>query len=454
MATRDRTRIDDSGVWMGSDLSDDSVDSTLSGRRKMARLDMEEHSARISLQGPQTARLPPTAEDFAAKTINHCLETGHESVDLSDLGLTDLSNSTLRPLHQLIRHSHADLTQPPSEDEFCSLTPSIQLFISGNKLTSLPSELFRLTNITVLSLRNNDLREIPSSIGRLSNLKELNIAQNGIKWLPWQMLDLMHCRGEHRRIIVRPNPLMNPLVDFAGPSPLPRPAVTPGEFKEHLSRWGETSGAFFQQMKQWYHEDDVPWTMRHELELRLKLGRLRLNNYLNEASRSGVELQLCKEQLLYVTSSVVTYFEVDGSTCRTSHTAPLISEEERFLAAMDPLINRPSEDTVSSIPSLFELALRTAQANFIPIDLLEAAEDLPASVASGIRHAFHGLEHGNESCSVCGKHFIIARAEWMEYWFNGFPSKDCLEPETVMPFLRRVCSWTCAKPSDLGAFRS
>lgn len=438
---------------MGSDLSDDSIDSTLSSRQNLAKVEIDENALRSSPPPSETPRLPPTAEDLAARTINHCLETGHESVDLSDLCLTNVSNTTLRPLHQLIRHSHADLTQPPSEDEFSPLTPSIQLFISGNKLASLPSELFRLTNITVLSLRNNNLPEIPPSIGKLSNLKELNIAQNSIKWLPWEMLDLMHCRGDHRRITVRPNPLVNPIPEFSGPSPLPRPSVTPSEFKEHLSRWGETSGAFFQQMKRWYHEDDVPWTMRHELELRLKLGRLRLNNYLNEASRSGVELQLCKEQLLYVASSAVTYFDVDGSHCRTSVAAPVSSDEERFMAVIDPLANQPASAADSSIPSLFELALRTAQANFFPNDLYEHAEDLPATVAASLRQAVKGVECGNESCSVCGHDFVISRAEWMEYWFNGFPAKDCLEPETVMPFLRRVCSWKCAKPSDLGAFR-
>lgn len=453
MATRERMRLADSGVFMGSDLSDDSVDSTLSSRRHLATLAMDESSPPSTPAPAQTSRLPPSAEDLAVKAINQCLENGYESVDLSDLGLENLRNETLRPLHQLILHSHADLTEPPSEDEFGPLTPSIKLFLSGNKLFSLPSELFTLTNIAVLSLRNNELNAISSSIRRLSNLKELNIAQNNIKWLPWEMLDLMHCRGDHKIITVRPNPFINPIPDLHGKSPLPRPVVTPSEFKEHLSRWGETSGAFFQQMKKWYHEDGVGWTMRHELELRLKLGRLRLNNYLNEASRSGVELKLCSEQLLYVASSAVQYFEVDGSLRRTLTLSAPSTEEERLAAAIDPLEHQPAESVEMSRPSLFELSLRAVRASYFTNDLLDYAQDLPESVVSGLKKAAAGAEYGDESCSICGNQFIIARAEWVEYWFNGFPSQDYLTPELIVPFMRRVCSWKCARPSDLGAFR-
>lgn len=453
MASRERFKVADSGVWMGSDMSDDSVDSTFSDRQKFARLDVGDQSHLSTPRASQIVRQPPTAEDLAAKTIHHCLETGHEAIDLSVLGLTNLSNTTLKPLHQLIRQSHGALTHPPSEDEFTSLTPSVQLFLSGNKLASLPSELFRLTNITVLSLRNNNLDELPPSIGRLVNLKELNIAQNNIRWLPWEMLELINCRGDHRFISVRPNPLVSPLVDFHGPSPLPLPNRTAAEYNEHMGRWGETSGAFFQQMRRWYTEEGVPWSMRHELELRLKLARTRLNKYLSEASRSGVELKLCNEQLLYIASSAITYFEVDGSPCRSTLAAPRLSDEERFLASADPFVNRPTTPAPSSVTSLFETALRSVQAHYALIDLDENIQDLPASVASALRAAAKSGEYGNESCSACGRSFIVARAEWMEFWFHGFPAKDCLEPETVLPFLRRVCSWQCARPSELGAHR-
>ena len=454
MARRDRMRNADSGVWLGSDLSDDSIDSTRSSQRRISALGMEHQLGPSTMRTLDAPHELSPAHAFAARTINDCLETGRERVDLTDLGLAFLSNETLKPLHQLIRHSHTNLTQPPSEDEFRPLTPSIQLFLSGNKLPTLPSELFRLTNISVLSLRNNDLSNIPPAIGRLPILQELNIAQNNVKWLPWEMLDLMHCRGTHRQITIRPNPLVDPIDKFGGPSPLPMPKHTSSEYNEHLDRWGEIDGAFFRKMKQWHSEEDVPWSMRHELELRLKLGRLKQTMYQEVASRSGKELKLCNEQLVYLASSAVKFFDVNGFLCRNIYSTNTSLDDHQFAAVVDPLASRPSPTDTSGCPSLFEFALRSIQANFTIQETSDIPEGLSKSVTAALQQAARGVEHGNERCAVCGTSFILARAEWMEYWFNGFPSQKHLTSETVLPFLRRACSWTCAcQPNDLGACR-
>lgn len=451
MARRERMRNADSGIFMGSDESEYSFGERSSSPARGADTDVEEEELRSdSTTSARKPPMPPTAEQLATKTIQQCLETGHEAVDLSDLGLNRLDDAVLRPLHQLIKHSHSDLTQPPSEDEFTPMIPAIQLYLSGNKLTALPPELFRLTNITVLSLRNNHLSEIPGNIGALSQLKEFNVAQNNIRWLPWEMLDLLHCRGPHRQISVRPNPLVDPIPDLLGPSPLPRPSFSTGEFKEHLSRWGETNGAFFHQMKQWYSEEGVQWTMRHELELRLKLGRLRLNRYVTEASRSGVELQQCNEQLIYVASSAVQYFDVNGSPCRTLD--PKRSDES-FAAVVDPFEHAPTSSDASPVPSLYELALRSVQRNFAPPDFHDLHGHFPSSIVGALRQAFTAADYGNSCCAVCSRSFIIARAQWIEYWFNGFPAQEHLTRETLLPFRRSACSWACAAPSEVGAFR-
>lgn len=79
------------------------------------------------------------------------------------------------------------------------VTP-IQIFLSGNRIKTLPAELFRVENLTVLALRknsvyftvgvlinttgNNGLTEIPPAIGALKNLEELTIGGNQIKFLP------------------------------------------------------------------------------------------------------------------------------------------------------------------------------------------------------------------------------------------------------------------------------
>lgn len=451
MARREGFRNADSGVFMGSDLSDDSVNSVMSSQQKMAGLGVEDEGE-DARGASQTARHSPEPEDFALERIQQCLDSGREAVDLSNFNLTTLSNATLRPLHQLIRTTHTDLTQPPSEDEFTPLTPSIQLFLSTNKLTSLPAELFALTNISVLSLRNNNLAHLPPTIAHLHNLEELNIAQNRLTYLSWPLLDLLNCPSTHRRITLRPNPFITPL-ELTGPSPLPRPNVSPAEYAEHLGRWGEYSGYFFSKMKEWYSLPNEPWTLRHEMELRLKLARTRKNLYEQERARVNQYVpRQCSEELIFVAASAVRWYEPDGSVWRAGKSACIAPlAEDEWPAVFEPLEDAPSEELRAQTPSLMELTLRAAQRNFTLTDL---PADLPSLLRSGLEAAARGAEFGNEVCSNCGREFIVARAEWMEYWFHGFPGGFTgLTEETVLPFLRRACSWGCVKPSDIGAFK-
>ena len=402
----------------------------------------------------QAPRLLPAAEMAAANVIASCLETGEQAVDLSALGLIELSDDTLKPLHQLIRHVHNDLVQAPSEAEFRRLTASLRLFLFGNRLSSVPRELTKLSNMTVLSLRNNRLTEIPSGICRLPRLQELHVGQNDLRFLPWEMLGLLHCHGNHtkdfhRKVVTDPNPLVRPIGyrGLKGPSPLPNlSSTTVREYVEELQAWGETTGAFFHKMKEWYSGDGVPWTMRHELELRLKLGRVRHNIHLTQLSDEGTEVKLCDEQLIYLASSPVRFFDVNGSHTRTTD-VPKTSKTDYF-AVEDPLASAPPSAATSKASSLLELAFRSAQASSA-LNLL--IDDLPPTLEHWVRQATQAIEYGNEPCHVCSKHYVIPRAEWVEYWFIGYPSQEQLTHDTVFPFMRRVCSWQCAQPSDVAA---
>lgn len=439
----------DSGVWMGSDESQESIDSIVSGQQRLQELAMDD----IAEEEPKSDDTVPDSETLAERIVNGCVDRGTERVDLSDLGLTSVSSATLRPLHQLIRQSFADFTHPPSEDEFGPLTPSIQLYLSRNQLTSLPAELFTLTNITVLSLRNNDLGYLPPAIGRLHKLTELNIAGNGMRHLPWELLDVLHCKGKHRQIAVRPNPFIEPC-DLSGPSPLPKAGSHRRVSSEELSRWADTEDTINNLRKE--YEEDGALSMRAELELRLKMGRMLRIQYLQEASRIGKELQLCREELIYLASSAVRYFGVDGKPVR--RLGALQPEEEDFAAVVDPTANAPPALGSTSASSLFELALRKLQKDFNLQEALPqlASYGVSSSLSSAIQRAASNVSatgYGNESCSTCGKEYIIPRAEWMEYWYHGFSSQQHLSPESVLPFLRKACSWACARPTEMGEFR-
>lgn len=139
----------DSGVWMGSDGSDMSSASVMSNRRRLQALRVSStvNMAKKSEETMVKTRAHMTSASAADKIINDCVEDGNEAVDLSRLDLKTISSESLRPLHQLIRHAHISMTEPPSEDQFTALTPELKLFLAGNQLSSLPSELFMLENM-------------------------------------------------------------------------------------------------------------------------------------------------------------------------------------------------------------------------------------------------------------------------------------------------------------------
>ena len=448
MAKKERVRNDDSGIWMGSDESQASLDSIVSGQQRLQELAVDD----VADEALPSDATVPDPEALAARIVNGCVENGKEQVDLSELGLASLSNAVLQPLHQLIRHAFADFIHPPSEDEFGPLTPSIQLFLSRNQLAELPPELFSLTNITVLSLRNNDLRHLPPSISRLQNLTELNIAGNGIQFLPWELLDMLHSPAQQRQFNIRPNPLLEPC-DLSGSSPFRDSRFTIDVRPEHLSRWADTRDVS-DGMRERYEAEEGKLSMRGELELRLKLGRMMRTQYQQEASRAGREVKPSKEELIYLASSSVQYFGPDGTPVRQFRAYQ--SPKSDRSAVLDPCGEAPAVSGGPAVPSLFELALRKLQAGYSLADFLPHLEEsgVSASLTSAIRRAAANVEaNGNESCSTCGKGLIIARAEWMEYWFHGFSSQQELTPASVLPFLRRACSWVCAKPSEIGDFK-
>lgn len=98
--------------------------------------------------------------------------------------------------------------KPPFTDSYYTpLKPFLRLFLSGNGLTELSSELFELTNLKVLSLRNNNLKELPPAIRKLVALQHINLSVNNLQYLPWEILWLIK-NGELTHLTVHPNPFL------------------------------------------------------------------------------------------------------------------------------------------------------------------------------------------------------------------------------------------------------
>ena len=364
-------------------------------------------------------------------------------------------------------------SEAPSPERYESLAPFLQLFLSSNALRTLPPELWNLQHLSVLSLRNNKLTELPPCITKLHNLVELNLAGNRLRWLPWELLRLVGPKGNLRRLNVHPNPLFEG-VQFRGEKGVPLGplievkgmAATVGYLKEilNLSRQGSS---IFQQI---FSGDDLA-EQREELEKQCawmeKLSNLfqsrgekyikdiySLSNVSREShsprDRLDTFITTYGDQPAFIASTPVTFFRFDGTLEPHSQISPTaLPLDVRHLPASlsGPAASPPSTSSMYA-PSLLDLAIRVSTQHLSHAQILSL---LPPDTPSHILQVLDAAENirktngsAQQDCSVCGRPFIIARTEWIEYW-HCTPDTFCFATDDLFwPFLRRGCSWGCA----------
>ncbi|RDA89226.1 hypothetical protein CP532_0575 [Ophiocordyceps camponoti-leonardi (nom. inval.)] len=191
---RTLTRHIDSGVFCGSDVSED--------------YDLPDPAcipSRVRFLPLLPERRVSPAEQLARDRIRECVDLGRERVDLMNIDLESIDDHTIGLLKtmQIIPNVSRDVA-------FVQQEPQIDLFLGQNSLTRLPGALFQLTHLTTLSLRGNELTEISPAIANLTNLKELNLAQNKLRSLPSELLQLLGPNSNLQRFFWGPNPLYEP----------------------------------------------------------------------------------------------------------------------------------------------------------------------------------------------------------------------------------------------------
>ncbi|KIW01682.1 hypothetical protein, variant [Verruconis gallopava] len=243
----------DSGIFMGSDSSLESIDSEDVEDPKSNNFIPDE-----PFEGMGTWRRPaanslcrpvhisePAVVIEARQRIASFAENGEnvfakddalrDSIDLANLGLPYLTDDMLIPMQQMVRQplwkGNYDCGRPSrqeygneedeslsiysldSEKDLAEFDETFDLMLDNNALSDLPPRLFTLSGLRRLRLLNNNLTALSPNVSRLKNLQQLDVAGNRLRWLPGEILDRIHLSESGRPALLvdaRQNPLLQP----------------------------------------------------------------------------------------------------------------------------------------------------------------------------------------------------------------------------------------------------
>lgn len=452
----------DSAVWLGSDSTDADDDADFSTRIPFPN----SFRGRIPIGSrpclpvsSQSSRPETSPEQKAREQIDQCLEDGKEDIDLSYVylrlhpwkvqqtndahrsrGLTQLSNNMFKPLASFVTVPEMGEGVP-----FQNLRPALKIYLASNQLKRLPGEIFNLHSLSVLSLRSNELVELPSCIGKSRRLVELNIANNLLRFLPYEILDLFAGPSKLQILHVHPNPFYGPEVTTKDSNVL----LSPMEELDRVSELLKIRCISPERERAWHPQ----WTIAYKCR-----------SYVRFIDIDGTLVKgpaLPGDEPLFISSSAKPMFT--HSLLRSffgGNKVPVAPHDDNPEPPM-PFLGLRST-TVSHAPSLFEVAVKMwSQIPNGPGLKDWLGYDPPEKPARLLEDArvLRETEAGDRRCTICKRPFVIPRTEWIEWWqvarvqeatpSSSIPSpqrtKNNLrdEAESMIPFLRRGCSWKC-----------
>lgn len=407
----------DSGVFLGSD-------GTTDNESVPEMIDLPIHTKFPRIERPPVPMFSET-EHLAQEKIRECLEQGNESIDFWSLGLEDISNETIAPLSQL-----SCIPQVTRDVAFEQKDPELKIYLARNRLWRLPGSLFDLTFLTVLSLRDNKLSEIPVSISKLKNLRELNLAQNKLRTLPPQLLDLIGPTGRLKKLMLFPNPFVQP--DRAIGDISDEGVMDVHDYVVSM-RIGATRPAMLGR-----------FLGQTPLQLTTAKGR-RTSKFSLQVENEKLPVEFARQELDDNTNEIALSGDGDA-----------IAEKQ------------------SRVPSLVEVALRSCYRIAKPESLVDYIPGELYQLRTLLARAGDQKHCGGLACSTCRKHMVMPAVEWVEwrdlrtcYWLQAGGGRDVeaghiaarliplsrAQDEIALPFLHRACSWLCGprgRKLDLG----
>lgn len=388
----------DSGVFLGSDGTEtDEIPDIL---------ELPIHPKVPRFEKPAVPTLSE-AERQAQDKIRECLEQGNDSIDFWSMGLGEISNETVAPL------SHLQLIPQVTRDvAFEQKEPELKMYLARNRLARLPGALFDLNHLTVLTLRDNRLTELPTAISKLGNLRELNVAQNKLRHLPSQLLHLLGPAAKLKKLMLFPNPFVQPDRSI-----------------------GDVS------------EDNEMTVLDYSATI--QAGLKKPSHVARFLGRSPVQLTTSHGRII---SKFV--LSMDGKKVRVH-----VARGECGGDTGDTLQDEPAAKP-SKVPSLLEAALKACYNTSKPEVLSEYIPDELYQIQGLLDRAARQKYSGGIACSTCQRLIIVPAVQWVEWrdirscqWQKSAVNDGELSAKLIplstsadeisIPFLHHACSWSC-----------
>lgn len=432
----------DSGIYMMSDNSDGSVDP------------LPEHKSPFPFAAEVAYEEQPEPMSMTEAAFYSALRVGLDrncqNYDFQGLDLDDSDIKQIGDLNSVIKILPDSGNGLPAEGQYRSMVPELYINLSQNSLVRLTPSLFHLQHLTTLVLRDNQIEEIPPHISRLRNLQELDLSLNMLQYLPFEILEMLAPLGKLEHLQTLGNPMLE--------------RVSQRRYRALDERIVFTSSTKDMYPKLQSHRDReaLVWhiryieSMNHHLdavEAKYTLGPKSVDErvFAHHPTIPGDRVT-DQASSRYMGRTLPSFFDQTGQLLKGSPPQPLSSEDDfpvvvvtnegTYGVPSTPLFEPPSSSRVSS---LLTMSVKTALAS---IDVEETreriGEPVPFDAAAILAQAtYNDADAGFgyfRQCHVCKKDYIVARAEWIEFWSTSFT--------VFYPFKIRVCSWGCV-PSEM-----
>ncbi|KAL1645664.1 hypothetical protein SLS61_008224 [Didymella pomorum] len=430
----------DSGVYMMSDNSEVSVGLLPEHRSPFPFLDEDSEE-----EDPEPARTTGAGATFRSK-LSIGVEKNSQEYDFSGIGLEDHDIKQISDLNSVIKNLPDPGNDLPAEGQYRSMEPELVVNLSRNSLRRMTPSLFSLKYLTSLKLRDNGIEELPPQINKLQNLQELDISLNKLRSLPFELLEMLTPHGKLERLVTLGNPLLERI-----------PQSRYRKLDECVT-FTKSTKDIFHRLRTCPDPEALVWHIRFLESMGQHLEAVNSKYTVGGSNRDerifahhpAARVVADEPTSRFIGRTLVSYFDQTSQLIRGSPAQPstttndytvIVETDEGTYGAPSSPIFAPSAD--SRIPSLLTMSVTTALQKITVQETLEMLDGAVPYDADAIfaqaRHNDAGVDFGYfHKCHVCEKDYIVARAEWIEFWSTSF---------TFYPFKVKVCSWGCVPPA-------